>query len=223
MKKLIQLLSLSLFVMYGCSEEQELVKLDPKLSDGGRMYVYKMNGIGALTRVESVIMNGKNTSTKSQTLARSSGNSSANGHFSTFEGNAISFSTAENNGGNHGRMSISGNINLKGDVLCSVTDGNQVVIWVRTTHVGDLPDCGCDAYFAVGSTWLYLFEDNGEGASAPSDRYFRQVLTVGDENGPVLGLDPFCDEWGVTPSLFMEIFGDEWSVVAGKGDQIQVN
>lgn len=220
MKKLITYLIAVPLLLLSC-QENEIIPSNTEV-----ITQFKLDQRNFLTHDVIDMMNVKSFSAKSQFLARPSDNSSANGHFSTSEGNTISFSAGINNGGEYGRFNMSGIINIKGDVLCSFYDGNQVVIWVRTTHVGDLPDCGCEEYFAVGTSWLYLLEDNGEGANAPPDRYFSQALVLADENGPILDFDPVCDEFSfLGEDFFVFVFGGNqwWSDVAGKGDQIQVN
>lgn len=137
----------------------------------------------------------------------------ANGHFNTQEGNKITFSS----GGDDelGVWKISGNINFEGFVHCATVEGNQAVVQMVITELGDNPE---GFPFNVGGTILYLLEDNGEGANAPDDQYFNFVLAAPFDFGTCIEL---------SPSDYLGIFegcecGAAWFDTAKKSDQIQI-
>jgi len=199
MKKVIYLMTLSLIFIYGCSNEDSS-SLDISQQD----LKFKSLSISF-----EDLQSKPGSKTASKTLE-----SGANGHFSTQEGNTISFSSGDD--GEFGNWNIKGVVNFKGDVICATVEGNQAVIQLVITQVGKIP-VEASGEIVVGYTHLFLLEDNGEGFNAPKDRYWDYNLYIPDTYD-------FCLE--LPPSVYLEIFAGfgvgQFSDTAKKSDQIQV-
>ena len=212
MKKVIYLMTLSLIFIYGCNNE-DLSGLQDSSSADLKFEKLSFDGKTLSTEWSSITMEELRAKSRSRISSKSSGDSGANGHFSTNEGNTISFSSGEN--GEFGDWNIRGIVNFKGDVICATVEGNQAVIQVVVKKVGALPDGFPDI---LGWTFLYLLEDNGEGQNAPSDRYYNQSLYAPFDFGG-------CVELG--PSDFLQIIAGcpcdpAFSDTAKTSDQIQI-
>jgi hypothetical protein len=212
MKRVFYLMTVSLLFFYGCdNEESELQDRSKDVMDV-EWQSYHIDGTDQSTTSKSISFEDFQSKPDSQVSFKAPSNH-ANGHFNTQVGNIITFSAG---GGNSlGVFNMSGASNLEGFVRCATVEGNQAVVQVVISNLGDVPD---GFPLEVGHTVLYLLEDNGEGANAPDDRYWNFVLNV-----------PFDFESCVelSPSDFLDIFegcecGAEWIDTAKKSDQIQI-
>ena len=212
MKKVFYLLTVSLLFMYGCDNESSDLQDPSKNLMDVEWQSYHIDGNSQTTSSKGISFEALRSKPGSEDSFKSPSNH-ANGHFNTEVGNKITFSAG---GGNSlGVFNMSGASNVAGFVRCATVEGNQAVIQVVITEIGDVPD---GFPLEVGHTVLYLLEDNGEGANAPDDRYWNFVL-----NAP---FDfEFCVE--LSPSDFLDIFegcecGAAWINTAKKSDQIQI-
>lgn len=206
MKKLFCLCALSLFFIYGCSkDDSSLLDSSPEALN------FKSLSITPEEFQSRIVSDADSKSA----------NSGANGHFNTPEENKITFGSGADGGS--GNWNVKGVLNFKGKVICTTVEGNQAVVQLVITHVGDMP-AGAEAFYAVGYTHLFLVEDNGEGHNAPKDRYWDYNLFI---PAPY----DFC--FGLGPAGFIEIFGlglpgfpdpgvAQFKDTAKKSDQIQV-
>lgn len=202
MKKVIYLLTLSFFV-YGCSKEDSST-LDSSQPD--------------LT-FKSVRISLENLkSNNDYEVASRTGESGANGHFSTQQGNTISFSSGDD--GEFGNWNQKGVVNFKGEVICATVEGNQTVVQVVITEVGEIP-VEASGEIVVGYTFLFFLEDNGEGRNAPSDRYWNYSLYIPAAYDFCLGFGPadYIFIFGLPGFPEDAMFED----TAKSSDQIQVN
>lgn len=212
MKKVIYLMTLSLIFIYGCSNEDSSGLQDPSSADL-KFKKLSFDGTTLSSDVTSINMKELQEKTKASTSSKSSGDPGANGHFSTNEGNTVSFSSGD--GDEFGNWNMSGVLNFKGDVICATVEGNQAVVQLVITKVGNIPE-EASSEIVVGYTLLFLLEDNGEGFNAPSDRYFNGILFAPFDFGGCIELPP---------SVFLSFYegsGVEWGDTAKKSDQIQV-
>lgn len=208
MKKLIFILILPL-MFYNCGTED----IDPSSLIPEKYELNSVNLKDAGFNISNV-----NNKVKESTKSLNTEESEANGHFNSLEGHwEISFSSGED--GEFGNFVIHGLINVKGDIICTVVDGNRAVIQVVITKVGDILE-GQEEIFYVGNTLFYLLEDNGEGVNAPSDRYWKYLLYA-DETWD------FCFE--LDPDFFIELFtypgfpeDGEFLDTGKESDQIQI-
>ena len=213
MKKVIYLMTLSLIFIFGCSNEDSSGLQDPSSADL-KFKKLSFDGTTLSSDVTSINMKELQEKTKASTSSKSSGDPGANGHFSTNEGNTVSFSSGD--GDEFGNWNMSGVLNFKGDVICATVEGNQAVVQLVITKVGNIPE-EASGEIVVGYTHLFLLEDNGEGFNAPKDRYWDYNLYIPDTYD-------FCLE--LPPSIYLEIFAGfgvgQFSDTAKKSDQIQV-
>ena len=216
MKKALYLLTASFLIMYGCNSEDLEFQDSNREMDNLLMDVewqlYHIDGDSQSTSSKSASFEDFQSKSESQVSFKSPSNH-ANGLFHTVDGNKIIFSSGIGN--SLGVFKMSGGSNLNGIIRCVSVEGNQAVIQVVITKIGDVPD---GFPIDVGWTVLFLLEDNGEGANAPKDRYFNYVL-----------FSPFdsevCD--GVSPTDYLSIFygcecGAGFLDTARKSDQIQI-
>jgi len=211
MKKLSFILVL-LLILFNCStDENGSSNLTPER--------YKLNSVKIDGKIlDMFCANHTAKDLKSSTKLNLEG-SEANGHFNSLEGHwEISFSSGDD--GELGNFVKRGIVNVKGDIICTVVDGNRAVIQVVITKVGDVPEWA-EEIFTLGYTLFYLLEDNGEGANAPSDRYWKYLLYWDATLDYCFDLDP---------DSFIDIFTDpelpqdgEFLDTGNKSDQIQIH
>lgn len=210
MKKLLYLFAFSFILMYSCTKDSSTLTNESPDLENVEFQMATLEG-EFINASASISLEELKSNSGSQVSTRSSEDSHSNGHFTTQDGNTITYSSGED--GELGNFKMKGNLNFKGDVLCAAVEGNRVVIQVVVTSVGVLPDGFPDI---LGWTWLYLFEDNGEGNNAPSDRYHSAALAAPFDFGG-------CIE--MTPSEFIGIVSGcpcDFQDTAKKSDQIQI-
>ena len=215
MKKLFYLLALPLIFLYGCAKEDS--GLQKSSSADLKIEKLAFDGKTLSNDRVSITLEELQAKSRSRTSSRSLEDSGANGHFSTNEGNTVSFSSGDD--GELGNWNMKGVLNFKGDVICATIEGNQAVIQIVITQVGKIPE-EASGEIVVGYTWFFLLEDNGEGSKAPSDRYYTHALYAPGDFGGCIELPPsvfplFFDGCGCVPT-------PQWSDTAKKSDQIQI-
>jgi hypothetical protein len=215
MKKVLYLLTAAFLLIYGCDREelefQDSNREMDNLTDV-KWQSYHIDGVSQATFSKNASFEDFQNKPQSQVSFKSTSNH-VNGLFHTVDGNKITFSSGRGN--SLGVFKMSGGSNLNGIIRCATVEGNQAVIQVVITKIGEVPD---GFPIDVGWTVLFLLEDNGEGANAPKDRYFNYVL-----------FSPFdsenCD--GISPTDYQSVFygcecGAGFLDTAKKSDQIQI-
>ncbi|RIA09213.1 hypothetical protein OE09_1042 [Flavobacteriaceae bacterium MAR_2010_72] len=235
MRKIIYLFALSL--IFACNDD-----LSNSLETNPESLKVELNN----SSISIVTFDGKSSSMKSSNLnlesirekyskllyAKSENTSNKNefspshssGHFTTLEGNTITFGSGNN--GKNGKWVSIGVANYKGDVVCNNIVGNQAIVQVAITEVGD----GLNGIL-VGDSVLFFVKDNGEGRNAEVDEYFPWVLVFSGFPFSLCNLYDFGagPEEGLSPEVFLNImvgiFGhpnSDMSDTLYKSDQIQI-
>lgn len=115
---------------------------------------------------------------------------SINGHFNAGpNGQTMSFSGVENNGGIHGNANFDGEFDFKFSTACISVVGNRGVIAGNITQITALPN-GLDTLLFVGDYVYFLLIDNGEGANSALDQYSQQFYFSPAAGGPLCHLIP---------------------------------
>lgn len=209
MKKVLFTLSISFFLVVGCTTEES--RIDSEETNANLVSRMQIDDLSQSTEIDLNDLRALFSTNGATANQRNPSNASANGHFTSPLGTTITFSAIQNNGGVHGQgLFVNENQDLHLETTCVSVDGNVAVFLSKITasNLEGFP-------WGVDNTLVLWVEDHGEGANAEADRFSSTLFVIPPGQPEELYV---CSNWldcggnCFTPAI----------EVAGQGDQIQV-